>query len=429
MKKVVVVGGGAGGLELVTRLAKSFRRNKQGEVLLVDKSATHVWKPLLHEVAAGVIDKLTDGVEYRVHASRHNYEFQQGELIHIDKDKQVIQLEELRDAEGELILPKREIAYDVLVLAVGSVSNDFNTPGVVEHAYFLDSLKQAERFHRALLTQFLRFNQDSEQRTLEVAIVGGGATGIELAAELHHVANLSRIYGMPKMSADRIHISIIEAGPRILPALSDRIAGSAKRALKKLGVTIYESTRVVEAKADGFVNSEGELITADLMVWAAGIKAPPLIGKLGIFETNRASQVLVNEFLQSTVSSNLYVLGDCCGVQREDGSWVPPRAQSAHQMAAVVAKNILASIQGKEPVSFKYRDHGSLVNMSKYSTVGSLMGNLTNGVLFIEGWVARMVYTSLYAMHQFAVHGWFKALLVMLSRKVGNLIGPKLKLH
>jgi NADH dehydrogenase len=430
MKKIVIVGGGAGGLELVSRLSKSLGKKGLAKVTLIDRNATHVWKPLLHEVAAGVIDKNSDGVDYAIHAARLNYNFQLGNMSHLDQVNKTITLDPIYDDEGAILLPKRIIDYDYLVLAIGSVSNDFGTPGVSDYSYFLDSLKQAERFHKALLNQLFILNQSSdESQTLKVAIVGGGATGTELAAQLHHVANLAKSYGMPRMSSKRIHVSIIEAGERILPALPERIANSARGALRKLGIQVLESTRVSKAEKHGFVTSTDEVIEADLLVWAAGVKAPDFIQNLGLFETNRAQQVLVNQYLQSTVDETIYVLGDCCGFLQENEKWVPPRAQSAHQMATIVGTNLINTFKSKPLKPFKYTDYGSLVHLSKYSTVGSLMGSLSNSSMFIEGRLARLVYVSLYNMHQFAVHGWFKGFLVLLSRRVSNLVGTRFKLH
>lgn len=430
MKKIVVVGGGAGGLELVTRLTKKLQRKGLAQITLVDKSQIHIWKPLLHEVAAGVIDKASDGVHYRIHAARLGYDFQLGNMSQIDRNAQTITLDPLHDEDGNELLPERKLSYDTLVLAVGSVSNDFGTPGVADHCFFLDSLVQAERFHKALLNQLLRINQSTEPgANLKVAIVGAGATGTELAAQLHHVANLARSYGMPTMSAKRLKVSIIEAGPRILPALPERISKSARDALGKLGITVLENTKVQSAQKDGFIDVDGNLIEADLMLWAAGVKAPDYIADMGIFEVNRANQILVEANLESSVDQDIFVIGDACGFQREDGSWVPPRAQSAHQMAETAATNIINRELNKEQVPYVYRDYGSLVHLSKYSTVGSLMGSLSNSSMFVEGRLARLVYISLYNMHQLAVHGWLKATLILLSRKVGRLVGSKLKLH
>jgi len=430
MKRIVVVGGGAGGLELVTNLSRSLGRRGLAEIILIDRTRTHVWKPLLHEVAAGVIDRYSDGVDYRIHAVEHNYQFQLGEMVGLNKEKRAVELAPLYDHEGQLILEARDVEYDYLVVAFGSVSNDFGTPGVQDNCYFLDSLRQAERFHKGLLNQLLRINQSNDpDKTLHVAIVGGGATGTELAAQLHHVANLARAYGMPEMSAERLKVSIIEAGNRILPALPDRIAMSAKQALVKLGVNVMEGTMVSEATAEGFITKEGECITADLMVWSAGVKAPDFVAEMGIFELNRANQILVNPQLQSTIDDSIFVIGDACGFMQENGKWVPPRAQSAHQMADVAAKNIKALFANQPLSSYEYTDYGSLVHLSRYSTVGSLMGSLSNHSMFVEGRIAKFVYVSLYNMHQIGIHGWLKGAVTLFNRTVSKFVGPKLKLH
>ena len=430
MQKIVVVGGGAGGLELVSRLSRTLGRKNEAEITLVDRSRTHIWKPLLHEVAAGVIDKHSDGVDYAIHAAAHHYRFQLGSMCAIDAEAKTITLAPLFDDEGVSILPERKIPYDQLVLAIGSVSNDFGTPGVAQNCYFLDSLVQAERFHKGLLNQLIRINQQEDENSfMKVAIVGAGATGTELAAQLHHVANLSKTYGMPGMSASRLKITIVEAGERILPALPERIANSARKALHKLGVDIKESTMVAEADENGLITKDGSRVDADLMVWAAGVKAPDFVTEMGIFETNRANQILVNKHLQSTGDSNIWVIGDCCGFKQENGKWVPPRAQSAHQMADTAANNIIALQRGKELKGYVYKDYGSLVHLSNYSTVGSLMGSLSNSSMFIEGRLAKIVYISLYNMHQFAVHGKLRGALKLLLKKLSYAISPKFKLH
>ncbi|GGW78006.1 NAD(P)/FAD-dependent oxidoreductase [Alteromonas halophila] len=430
MKRIIVVGGGAGGLELVSHLSRHFGKSDAVQVTLVDRCRTHIWKPLLHEVAAGVIDKHSDGVEYGMHASMNGYEFQLGNMSDIDTERRQITLDALIDDNGEVILPSRQLDYDYLVLAVGSVSNDFGTPGVSDYCYMLDSLAEAEKFHRALINQLLKVNaSENDKAELHVAIVGGGATGTELAAQLHHIANLARAYGMPKMSAQRLKVTILEAGERILPALPERIAASARQALSKLSIDVKEGCKVVEADEQGFVTGEDSRLDADLMVWAAGVKAPPMLADMGAFETNRVNQILVRDTLQSTRNDEIFVIGDCCGVQRDDGSWVPPRAQSAHQMAETVNDNLRRALNDKPLKAFTYRDYGSLVHLSKYSTVGSLMGSLANSSMFVEGRLARLVYKSLYNMHQFAVHGYIRGMFKILSRKVGNAVSLKLKLH
>lgn len=428
--KVVIIGGGAGGLELATQLGHKLGKKKHADILLVDKNRTHIWKPLLHEVATGSIDPDLDGVVYSAHAAKHYYRFQLGTFCNIDQNNKTITLAALHDELDHIILPERKVKYDHLVIAIGSVSNDFNTPGIKEHCYFLDSNQQAERFQHTLLDSFTRLHQDdNQQQSLNIAIVGGGATGVELSAELYHVSDLLKLYGLTNMTAKRLHIHLIEAGPRILPALPERIATSAKRELLKLGVIVRENTQVKAATEHGFITKDDEHIDANIMLWAAGVKAPDFIKELGIFELTRSNQIQVNQFLQSSVDDSIFVLGDCCAFTQADGKQVPPRAQSAHQMAQCVEKNIIATLKHQPLSNFKYSDHGSLVNLSRYSTVGNLMGNLTSNSFFIEGKIARFVYVSLYRMHQYAIHGSAKTIALWISEKILRVVRPKMKLH
>ncbi|WP_415888316.1 NAD(P)/FAD-dependent oxidoreductase [Neptuniibacter sp. SY11_33] len=426
--KILVIGGGAGGLELVTQLGHRYRKNPSVEVTLVDQKRSHIWKPLLHEVATGSLDPNTDGVVYHAHAVKHHYEFELGTFCGLNKDSKTVTLAETVDEDGVQILPERHLQYDTLVLAIGSVSNDFKTPGVKDHCFFLDTAKQAERFHNALINNFMRVNQ-RENGVLNIAIVGAGATGVELAAELYNVTDMLKSYGLPKMTAKQLKVTLIEAGPRILPALPARISGSARDELAALGVDVCEDTLIKSANANGFETADGSEIEADMMIWAAGVKAPDFLADLYGFELTRTNQILVKPTLQSSIDDSIYVIGDCCACAQEDGSWVPPRAQSAHQMASIVKKNIILTEKGKPLKNFVYKDHGSLVNLSRYSTVGSLMGNLSKNSMFIEGKIARIVYVSLYRMHQIAIHGFFKAMIVYIAEKIGKVVRPKMKLH
>ncbi|MFT2112417.1 NAD(P)/FAD-dependent oxidoreductase [Marinomonas sp. 2405UD68-3] len=430
MKRIVVVGGGAGGLELVTKLGHKLGKRGEAEVILIDRSRTHIWKPLLHEVATGSLDINTDGINYRAHSARHYYQYQLGTMVGLNAKEKSIEIDALVDDEGHEILPVRTLSYDTLVIAVGSVSNDFSTPGVKENCYFLDSHKQAERFQQALLNQFLRVHQGgNNDDMLKLAIVGGGATGVELAAELNHVADLLKAYGMTNMSSKKMEITLIEAGDRILPALPERIALQARKELSRLGVKVSENTRIVKATEEGFLTAAENTLDADLMVWAAGVKAPDFIKSIDGLETNRANQIVVKQNLQTNEFDSIYVIGDCCACELEEGRFVPPRAQSAHQMASLVSDNIVATFTDKPLKDFVYHDHGSLVNLSRYSTVGSLMGNLSSKSMFVEGRIARFVYLSLYRMHQIAIHGWIKALLIMAVKRISKAVKPKMKLH
>ncbi len=429
MTRIIVVGGGAGGLELATKLGQTLGRKKRASITLVDRKASHLWKPLLHEVATGSLDEGVDALSYRAHAKNHHFDFQMGSLADIDRERKVITLSELHDEKGELLIPQRELEYDLLVLAIGSTSNDFNTPGVRENCIFLDSPEQAHRFRTQMNNEFLKLHAKNGQGTVDIAIVGAGATGVELSAELHNAVKELRSYGFGDLDSSKLNVNLVEAGERILPALPPRISSAAHSELTKLGVTVRTATMITQADESGLTTKDGEKIPATIMVWAAGIKAPDFMKDIAGLETNRINQLVVKETLQTTRDDAIFVIGDLAQCTQPDGKFVPPRAQAAHQMASLAFRNIVALMNGRDLKGYIYKDHGSLVSLSNFSTVGSLMGNLTKGSMMVEGRIARVVYISLYRMHQMALHGMFKTGLMMLVGRINRVLRPNLKLH
>jgi len=428
VKKIVIVGGGAGGLELATQLGHKWGRKKKAEIHLVDANHTHLWKPLLHEVATGALDSGIDELNYQAHGKRHGFHFHLGRMCGLDRTEQNIKLQAIRDGE-EIILPERNLPYDQLVIALGSVTNDFGTKGAAENCYFLDGRKQAERFHQKLLNQFVKANGTNSPEELSIAIVGAGATGVELSAELYNTTEALARYGMSQFKTDKLNVSLIEAGPQILPALPKRISNAAKRELESLGVSVLTETLITEVTEDGFITKDGSKVKARLKVWAAGVKAPEFLANIDGLETNRANQLVVKPNLQTTEDDNIFAIGDCSSLIQPDGKPVPPRAQAAHQQASHLYKVLIAISKGKPTPDFVYRDKGSLVSLSRYSTVGSLMGNLTKGSMMIEGRLARLVYVSLYRLHQIALHGYMHTILLSLVGHINKVIRPRLKLH
>ena len=428
MQKIVIIGGGAGGLELATQLGQKWGKKKKAEIHLVDANHTHLWKPLLHEVATGALDSGIDELNYQAHGKRHGFHFHLGRMCGLDRDSKEIHLQAIFDGD-EQILPQRNLSYGQLVIALGSVTNDFGTKGAAENCYFLDGRKQAEHFHQKLLNQFIKANGTNNPEELSIAIVGAGATGVELSAELYNTTEALARYGMSQFKTDKLKVSLVEAGPQILPALPKRISNAAKRELEALGVSVLTETLITEVTKDGFVTKDGSHIDARLKVWAAGVKAPDFLANLGGLETNRVNQLVVKPTLQTSLDDDIFAIGDCAFLIQEDGKAVPPRAQAAHQQASHLLKVLVALSKGKKPPEFIYKDKGSLVSLSRYSTVGSLMGNLTKGSMMIEGRLARLVYVSLYRLHQIALHGYLHTILLSLVGHINKVIRPRLKLH
>ncbi|MDR5610241.1 MULTISPECIES: NAD(P)/FAD-dependent oxidoreductase [unclassified Arsenophonus] len=428
--KIIIVGGGAGGLELATKLGHKLGRKNKAEIILVDRNQSHLWKPLLHEVATGSLDDGVDALSYLAHARNHYFHFQLGCLTNINRENKTITLAEIHDKEGQLLVPERQLDFDILVMALGSVSNDFGTAGVKDHCIFLDNPQQAHRFHDEMLNLFLSYSvRHKPDDKINIAIVGGGATGVELSAELYNAIEQLTSYGFEGLDKEALNVTLVEAGERILPALPVRISTAAHHELTKLGVRVLTQTMVTSADRDGLNTKSGEKINADLMVWAAGIKAPDFMHQIGGLETNRINQLVVKPTLQTTLDNAIFAIGDCASCPKKEGGFVPPRAQAAHQMATLCYKNILALLDHKALQEYVYKDHGSLVSLSRFSTVGSLMGNLVRGDMMVEGKIARIVYISLYRMHQIALHGYIKTGLMMLVGSINRIIRPRLKLH
>lgn len=433
--RIVVVGGGAGGLELVTRLGDKYGRGKDVQITLVDRSLSHVWKPLLHEVAAGVMDTATHQLSYVAQASWHHFEFAVGEMIGIDRINKTIRLGAVAAAsdegEGDL-LPERSLPYDTLVLAIGSTTNFFGVPGAQANTIALDTVEQAERFRRRLMAACVRAQHpdgsEGAQRQVSLVVVGAGATGVELSAELRNTAEVLRSYGLKLDPRKDVRITIIESGSRILKALPDRVANAVAGLLGKLDVDILCGDSVAEVRANEVSTTGGRVLPADITVWAAGITAPPVLGTLGL-AVNRLNQIEVTPSLQSVTDPDIFAFGDCASCAWPEHGFVPPRAQAAHQQASFLAKAIDVRLKGGTLPSFTYRDFGSLVSLGKFSAVGNLMGGLIGGSMFIEGLFARVMYTSLYRMHVAALHGVWRMMLDTIANRLRRSTVPRIKLH
>jgi NADH:ubiquinone reductase (H+-translocating) len=434
LHRIVIVGGGAGGLELATRLGDKLGRSGKADVTLIDKSRAHLWKPLLHEIAAGSMDLGHHELNYLAQAHWHHFNYRIGEMIGLNRARREVLVGPVVEENDTEVTPARTYPYDTLVLAVGSLTNDFGTPGVVDHAISLETPEQAARFHRRLVNACIRAqNQIDPQKPgqVQVVIIGAGATGVELAAELHKTTRGLVAFGLDRIDPDRdITLCLIEAADRILPALPARMSESATELLGKLGVKVFTSARVSAVMPNEITLADGRTIATDLVVWAAGVKAPTFLSNIGGLETNANNQLVVRQTLQTTRDDNIFAIGDCAACPwPEMKSIVPPRAQAAHQQATHLYKQLQRRLNGRPLEPWHYRDFGSLVSLGHYSTVGSLMGTLVGRNLFVEGYFARFMYVSLYKMHEYKLHGFVKVALDTIARMITRRTEPQVKLH
>ncbi|MEK2603799.1 NAD(P)/FAD-dependent oxidoreductase [Burkholderia arboris] len=424
--RIVIVGGGIAGLQLATRLGERLGRSGRAQVTIVDRSPTHIWKPMLHTIAAGTRDVQQQQVIFLAHARDHGYTYQPGELKGLDRARRRVQLGEIRSQAGDVVIEARELEYDVLILALGSQANDFGVPGVREHCYFIDSQQQAETFNEALRMRV--FRSIARDEPFRVAIVGAGATGVELAAELSRLLEVAQAYG-DETVRERLQLTLLESGPRILAAFPPRISASAQRRLEQIGFHVLTSTRVTSADANGFHYGDGSFAAADLMVWAAGVKAPDFMQALGGLDTNRANQVVVGPTLQATGDEHIFAIGDCASLL-PDGQErpLPPTAQVATQQAEHLAKHLPAWLDGTPIPPFAFHDFGALVSISDYDAFGTLgqFGFFRGG--FIQGRFAQFSHLMLYRRHQQALHGFSKATLLWIAERINGWVQPRIRL-
>jgi NADH dehydrogenase len=433
---IVIVGGGAGGLELATRLGDRLGRRRKARVTLIERERTHFWKPHLHEIAAGSMDLETYETDYLAQSHWHHFRYRIGEMVGLDRNRRIVKVAPYVDEFGDVVTGAREFHYDTLVIAIGSLTNDFGTPGVKAHAIALETQAQGVRFHRRLVNACIRAHAQAEPlrpEQLRVVIIGAGATGVELAAELRRTTRTLVSFGLDRIDPEKdIRIVVLEAADRILPALPERLSSAATKLLARLNVEVRTGARVEEVLAGGVRLEGGETVAGELVVWAAGVKAAEVLRDLDGLETNRINQLVVLPTLQTTRDERVFALGDCAAcpwLGKPANTLVPPRAQAAHQQASHMVRQVERLLADRPLAPYHYRDFGSLVSLGEYSTVGNLMGALVGGNLWIEGHFARLMYLSLYKMHELALHGFWKVALDTAARLITRRTEPHVKLH
>ncbi|NDP42571.1 MAG: FAD-dependent oxidoreductase, partial [Aromatoleum sp.] len=269
---------------------------------------------------------------------------------------------------------------------------------------------------------------------VDIVIIGAGATGVELAAEIRQTTRAHAGYGLDHLNpAKDIHLTLVEAAPQILPLLSAQIADAAMELLARLDIDVRTGERVTGVDKAEVQTASGLRLSADLVVWAAGIQAPPWLRDLDGLEVNRVNQLVVHPTLQTTRDSDIFALGDCAACPWPEASrpdaLIPPRAQAAHQEASLLVKTVSARLAGRPLPVFRFRDFGSLVSLGQLSAVGSLMGRLIGGSMLIQGLIARWMYVSLYKLHQVSLHGYFRVAVDTLGRFLRRRLEPRVKLH
>jgi len=376
--KIVILGGGFGGVYTLKYLHRFFHNKKEVKLILVNKKNYFLFTPLLHEFATGGVslENLVEPVREIIKCC--DYEFIHGEVEKIDLEKKIVYLR------------KKEIKYDYLVIALGSKTNFYNIPGAKENSFTLKSLDDAIKLRNHFIHMFeLAANNDNEGN-LTFVIVGGGATGVELAGEMsdYFYKTFSKIYSKEVIS--KVKIILIERGNELISQFSPKLRQKALERLKKQNINVLLSKGVVEVGENFFKLDDGEIIKTKTVIWTAGIE-PNLPEIIGNVERDNKGRLIVNEYLQVKNYENVFAIGDvCCFVQNEKP--LPQLAQVAVRQAEIAGKNIFNLIKNKPLEKFIYKHQGDLISLGRFFAIGEIKGFAFSGFFAWILW--RVVYLS-----------------------------------
>ena len=386
---VVVLGGGFGGLAASRALAKTPVR-----ITLVNRRNHHLFQPLLYQVATAALNPSDIASPIRrILRRQKNVSVILGDAVGIDTAKKIIQL-----ADGE-------VAYDFLILAAGATHSYFGHDEWIDAAPGLKTLEDAVEIRRRVLVAYEAAEREIDQRRIvewmTFVIIGAGPTGVEMAGALAEISRRVLERDFRRIQPDRARIVLVEAGPRVLPAMAPESSASALRQLERIGVEIITGTPVTQVDGNGVTHAAGR-IDARTIIWAAGVAASPLGKALGA-PVDRAGRVLVNQDLSAPGADSVFVIGDLAAIKSE-GKPVPGVSPAAIQEGRHAAANIAGIIRGRAPVAFRYRDKGTLATIGRAAAVADL------GRLHLHGFIAWLTWLL---VHIFYLIGFRNRFLVI----------------
>lgn len=373
-KEVVIVGAGFGGLAC----ARKLRRSSSFRVTLVDRNPYQLFSPLLYQVATASLPE--DDIAFPVRTAYREVQFIRAEVTNIDVSGKQITL-----SGG------KTITYDDLVLAVGSEGTTFGIPGVAEHTFQMKSVYDARNIRTSLLRNYESVEDGILPiESLNVVIVGGGPTGVELAGAVRELqGEIKREF---EHLAPKATVTLLEAGPRLLPSFQPSSSEHARKALTKMGVDVRLNAAVVEATPSSLRLKDGTELVAGTRIWAAGVVAPPRWKALG--DTERGNRLKVNSHLQ--LNDSTWVIGDTASFAGADGKALPMIAPVAIQQGRHVARQMIRRERGEQFKAFTYRDKGQMATIGRRKAVVEVRPWLRfNGTLAWLTWLAlHLAYLS-----------------------------------
>jgi NADH dehydrogenase len=384
--RIVILGGGFGGLYAALHLEKTLARDADVGVILVNRENFFLFTPMLHEVAASDLD-LTHIVNPVRKLLRH-VQFFNGDVDAIDLPAKRVVVSHGAEHHAH------ELAYDHLVIALGSITNFFNLPGLQERAFTMKSLGDAIYLHNAIIghleeADFGCCAAECEQ-LLTFVVAGGGFAGVETIASINDFVRAA-VKFYPNLREEFLRLVLVHPGPLILPELGDKLGTYAQRKLAERHVEIRVNTRVTGVSERGVELNDGSLIKANTLIWTAGTSLNPLLGALPA--TKERGRLMVDEYLQVVDWPGVWALGDCAVVPNgKTGKCCPPTAQHALREGKVLAHNLIAAIRGGQKKAFSFSTIGQLAAIGRRTGVANIMGINFSG--FFAWWLWRTIYLS-----------------------------------
>lgn len=381
-KRVVIVGGGFGGMYCAKELCSLFKKDREWEVVLINRNNYFLFTPLLHEVATANLSGKSVTLPIRESIDDDNFTFLKGEATMIDpRERSVIVKMERKEAK---------VVYDYLVIAAGSTNNFFGIEGAEKHAFPLKSIEDAYRVRNHMIDMFeLSEAEDEEERrkNLRFVVVGGGPTGVETVAEVRNMINKS-VSGLYKNGAKDVEIILVHSSSRLLDGFDSKLDGISRRRLEKIGVKVMVDSRVTKVTPNGIQVNRDETIDAGTVIWAAGVR-PNYVESSPEIKRDDKGRIVVNEALQAEGHPEIFAIGDNSAVR---SGALPATGQVAWQQAKHTARNIRNAALGEEPRPFEYKHGGNLISIG----AGYAAGDINNRVLY-GNWVWflwRTIYLS-----------------------------------
>jgi NADH dehydrogenase len=414
--KVVIIGGGFGGLQAAKALA-----NKAVDVALIDRKNHHTFQPLLYQVATAVLSpgEIASPIRRILHRAK-NVEVILGEAVDFDLEKGRIEM-----FDGS------EVPFDYLILAAGARHSYFGHDEWEKFAPGLKTLEDAVEIRRRVLLAFELAEREAYltgvKKHLNFIVIGGGATGVEMAGAIAGIAREALAKDFNLIDTRRALVQLFEGGDRILNAFSPELSEKAKKDLEDLGVEVYLKSFVTEVE-DGRVKVGEKWINCDVAVWATGVAASSLGKKLGA-ETDKAGRVFVNKDLTIPDRKNVFVIGDMVNLLQDDGKPVPGVAPAAIQMADNAAANILRDLKGEKREDFKYFDKGSMATIGRNKAIAEIGKIKLSGFLAWCAWLfVHLISLIGFKNRLYVLSEWFWAYLTR-ERSARLIVGDAEEMH